>query len=76
MIFETVRDIIATQLGMDANKIKPESDIINDLGLDKHNNIELVMTLEEKWNIVADDEDIKTLKTVADVVRYIENNAK
>ena len=76
MIFETVRDIIATQLGMDANKIKLESDIINDLGLDSLDIVELVMTLEEKWNIVADDEDIKTLKTVADVVRYIENNAK
>ena len=76
MIFETVRDIIATQLGMDANKIKPESDIINALGLDSLDIVELVMTLEEKWNIVADDEDIKTLKTVADVVRYIENNAK
>lgn len=34
------------------------------------------MTLEEKWNIVADDDDIKTLKTVADVVKYIEANAK
>ena len=76
MIFETVREIIATQLGMDANKIKPESDIINDLGLDSLDIVELVMTLEEKWNIVADDEDIKTLKTVADVVKYIENNAK
>ena len=76
MIFETVRDIIATQLGMDANNIKPESDIINDLGLDSLDIVELVMTLEEKWNIVADDEDIKTLKTVADVVKYIENNAK
>ena len=76
MIFETVRDIIATQLGIDTNKIKPESDIINDLGLDSLDIVELVMTLEEKWNIVADDEDIKTLKTVADVVKYIENNAK
>ena len=59
-----------------ANKIKSESDIINDLGLDSLDIVELVMTLEEKWNIVADDEDIKTLKTVADVVKYIENNAK
>lgn len=76
MIFETVRDIIAAQLGMGASKITPESDIINDLGLDSLDIVELVMTLEEKWNIVADDEDIKTLKTVADVVKYIENNAR
>ncbi len=76
MIFETVRDIIATQLGMDANKIKPESDIINDLGLDSLDIVELGMTLEEKWNLVIEDEDMGKIKTVADVVKYIENNAK
>lgn len=76
MIFETVKGIIAEQLGIDANRIKPESDIINDLGLDSLDIVELVMTLEEKWNIVADDDDIKTLKTVSDVVKYIEANAK
>lgn len=76
MIFETVRDIIATQLGMDANKIKPESDIINDLGLDSLDIVGLGMTLEEKWNLVIEDEDMGKIKTVADVVKYIENNAK
>lgn len=76
MIFETVRDIIATQLGMDANKIKPESDIINDLGLDSLDIVELGMTLEEKWNLVIEDEDMGKIKTVADIVKYIENNAK
>lgn len=76
MILDTVKDIIAAQLGIDAGSIKPESDIINDLGLDSLDIVELVMTLEEKWNIVADDDDIKTLKTVADVVKYIEANAK
>lgn len=76
MIFETVRDIIATQLGMDANKIKPESDIINDLGLDSLDIVDLGMTLEEKWNLVIEDEDMGKIKTVADVVKYIENNAK
>lgn len=76
MIFETVRDIIATQLGMDANKIKPESDLINDLGLDSLDIVELGMTLEEKWNLVIEDEDMGKIKTVADVVKYIENNAK
>ncbi len=76
MIFETVRDIIATQLGIDANKIKPESDIINDLGLDSLDIVDLGMTLEEKWNLVIEDEDMGKIKTVADVVKYIENNAK
>lgn len=76
MIFETVRDIIATQLGMDANKIKPESDIINDLGLDSLDIVDLGMTLEEKWNLIIEDDDMGKIKTVADVVKYIETNAK
>lgn len=76
MIFDTVKDIIAAQLGMDANKIKPESDIINDLGLDSLDIVELAMTLEEKWNLVIEDEDMGKIKTVADVVKYIEENAK
>lgn len=76
MIFETVRDIIAAQLGMDANKIKPESDIINDLGLDSLDIVDLGMTLEEKWNLIIEDDDMGKIKTVADVVKYIEANAK
>lgn len=76
MIFDTVKDIIAAQLGMDANKIKPESDIINDLGLDSLDIVELGMTLEEKWNLVIEDEDMGKIKTVDDVVKYIEENAK
>ena len=75
-VFERIRDYLADQLDVEPEKITPESDIINDLGLDSLDIVELVMTLEEKWNIVADDEDIKTLKTVADVMKYIENNAK
>lgn len=76
MLFDTVKDIIANQLGMDSSKIKPESDIINDLGLDSLDIVELLMTLEEKWNIVAEDDDIKKLKTVQDVVNYIETATK
>lgn len=76
MIFETVRDIIAAQLGMDASKITPESDIINDLGLDSLDIVDLGMTLEEKWNLIIEDDDMGKIKTVADVVKYIEENAK
>ena len=76
MIFDTVKDIIAAQLGMDANKIKPESDLINDLGLDSLDIVDLGMTLEEKWNLIIEDDDMGKIKTVADVVKYIEENAK
>ena len=74
MIFETVRDIIANQLGLDNSKITPDSDIVNDLGLDSLDVVELVMTIEDEFDLVADDDAVATLKTVGDVVKYIEEN--
>ena len=74
MIFETVRDIIANQLGLDNSKITPDSDIVNDLGLDSLDVVELVMAIEDEFDLVADDDAVATLKTVGDVVKYIEEN--
>ncbi len=76
MIFDTVRNIIANQLGVSPDKVTLDCDIVKDLGLDSLDIVELVMALEEEWDIVADDEDIKTLKTVKDVVNYIEEKTK
>ncbi len=74
MIFETVRDIIANQIGLDKSRITLESDIIKDLGLDSLGVVELVMEIEDKYGLVADDDTVATLKTVSDVVKYIEEN--
>lgn len=74
MIFETVRDIIANQIGLDKSRITLESDIIKDLGLDSLGVVELVMEIEDKYGLVADDDTVATLKTVGDVVKYIEAN--
>lgn len=76
MIFDTVKNIIANQLGINPEKVTKECDIVKDLGLDSLDIVELVMALEEEWDIIADDEDIKTLKTVNDVVKYIEEKTK
>lgn len=72
--FETVRDIIANQLGIDKSRVTLESDIVNDLGLDSLDVVELVMAIEEEYGLVADDDAVATLKTVGDVVKYIEAN--
>lgn len=72
--FETVRDIIANQIGLDKSRITLESDIIKDLGLDSLGVVELVMEIEDKYGLVADDDTVATLKTVGDVVKYIEEN--
>lgn len=74
MIFETVRDIIANQIGLDKSRITLESDIIKDLGLDSLGVVELVMDIEDEYGLVADDDTVATLKTVGDVVKYIEEN--
>ncbi len=74
MIFETVRDIIAKQIGLDKSRITLESDIIKDLGLDSLGVVELVMEIEDEYGLVADDDTVATLKTVGDVVKYIEEN--
>lgn len=74
MIFETVRGIIANQIGLDKSRITLESDIIKDLGLDSLGVVELVMEIEDEYGLVADDDTVATLKTVGDVVKYIEAN--
>lgn len=76
MIFDTVKNIIAEQLSINPDKVTEDCDIVKDLGLDSLDIVELVMALEEEWGIVADDEDIKTLHTVKDVVDYIEVKTK
>ncbi len=76
MIFETLRKMIANQTGMDESKITMQSDILNELGLDSLDIVELIMSAEEEWGIIVDDEDVTSFKTIADVVNYIEKKTK
>ncbi len=76
MIFETLRKMIANQTGMDESKITMQSDILNELGLDSLDIVELIMSAEEEWGIIVEDEDVTSFKTIADVVNYIEKKTK
>jgi len=67
--------IIAENLGIDQNAIKDESNFVDDLGADSLNIVELVMKIEEEYDIEIPDEDSEMLITVGDVRRYIEDNA-
>jgi len=67
--------IIAENLGIDQNTIKDESNFVDDLGADSLNIVELVMKIEEEYDIEIPDEDSEMLITVGDVRRYIEDNA-
>lgn len=76
MILEKIKDIMEEELGKDRNEVTLESDIIKDLGLDSLDIVMLIMAVEDEYGFTADDDEIVNLKTVGDVVKYIENATK
>lgn len=73
MIFNKVRKILADQLSKDESKISPETKIVEDLGADSLDMVELLMLLEENFGITIPDEKAMALKTVGDIVNLIDN---
>jgi acyl carrier protein len=71
-----VKDIIVDQLGVDPEKVKPEASFIDDLGADSLDIVELVMAMEEEFNLEIPDEDAEKLKTVQDVASYLQSKGK
>jgi acyl carrier protein len=74
MHFDQVRDIIAKQLDIDAGTIKMESRLIDDLKADSLDIVELIMDLEQEFNIEIPDEELPKVQTVADIVGYLDQN--
>lgn len=72
--FEKVRDIVVEQLGVEADEVQIESTFIDDLGADSLDIVELIMAFEEEFNIEIPDESAEKIKTVQDVVNYIDSN--
>jgi acyl carrier protein len=70
-IEETVKKIVAEQLGVDAEKVVPEASFIEDLGADSLDTVELVMALEEEFDQEIPDEDAEKIRTVQDAINYI-----
>lgn len=71
-----VKEIVAEQLGKDANEIAPNASFIDDLGADSLDIVELVMKMEEEFGIEIPDEEAEKIKTVNDVVEYIKAHTK
>lgn len=71
MEFEKVRDIIVETLGCDAELVTLEASLADDLGADSLASVELVMALEEATGISIDDADVANLKTVGDIMTYL-----
>ena len=73
-VFERLRDVVAEELGVSPDEIKPEARFIEDLGADSIGLMELVMKLEEEFGIKIPDEDVEKISTVGDAVKYIEEH--
>jgi acyl carrier protein len=72
---EKVKEIISKQLGVDADKVTPESSFIDDLGADSLDTVELVMALEEAFNVEIPDEDAENIMKVKDAIKYIDEKS-
>ena len=75
MIFEKVKGILAEQLDIDEDSITADSSIVEALGADSLDIVDLVMSLEDEFDTEIPDEAIEGIKTVGDIVHYIEENA-
>ncbi len=74
-LLDDVKEVVIEQLDCDPAEVKEDSKFIEDLGADSLDVVELVMALEEKFDIEIPDEDAEKIKTVADAIKYIENIA-
>ena len=75
MVFEKVREILCDQLDLEEDKVTMDSDIVEDFEADSLDVVDLVMSLEDEFNIEIPDEEIENIKTVGDIVKYIEDPA-
>jgi len=74
--FDKIKEILVDVLGVDEDDIKPESKFIDDLGADSLDLVELIMSLEDKFNIEISDEEAEKIVTVKDAMDYIDANLK
>ena len=73
-MFEKIKEMVAENLGVDAGSITEESSFKDDLGADSLDLFELVMALEEEYDVEIPTEDLEQIATVGDVISYIESH--
>jgi len=76
MVFERIREALAAQFEVDPDKITRETDVMEDLGADSLDLVELIMTLEEEYGVTVTDESIYERRTVGEVADFIESMIK
>ena len=75
MVFEKIKTILAEQLDVDAEEMSLDTKIADDLGADSLDVVELLMSIEDEFGVEIPDEEIENIKTIGNLVEYIENNA-
>lgn len=73
---ERVTDIVVEQLGLERDKVHPESKFIDDLGADSLDTVELVMALEEEFGMEIPDEEAEKITTLREAIAYVEANSE
>lgn len=74
MLFDEVKEILVDQLDVNSDDIEMDSSLADDLGADSLDAIDIVMTIEDQYSIEVPDEIIKSMKTVEDIVSFIESH--
>lgn len=74
MMFEKIREIICEQLELEEDAVTMDAVLLEDLGADSIDLADLVMTFEDEFDLEISDEDLENIKTVGDIVKYIEEN--
>ncbi len=72
-LFDEVKEVVVEQLNVSPDEVKEDSKFADDLGADSLDVVELVMSLEEKFDIEIPDEEAENISTVADAIKFIEN---
>lgn len=76
MVFDKIKDIIVEQLDVEEDAVTMEASITDDLGADSLDVVDLVMSIEESFDVEIPDEEVENIKTVGDIVKYIENKVE
>ena len=74
-IFDKLKELVVDQLGVEEDEVTMEASMKDDLGADSLDLVDLVMSVEEEFGVKVADEDLENIKTVGDIVNYIEDRA-
>ena len=74
MVFEKIKEILSDQLDADEKEMTMDTNIVRDLDADSLDIVELLMTIEDEFDIEIPDEEIENIKTIGDLTEYIQNN--